>query len=552
MTASRRETPSDSAQTALHRILLDFQAEPQLLLDASGRVVQSNAAVAQLVSSSSLPGRHWSELIRFDEAAQVHDPFPSLQTVLDGARQSLPPTPAIWLADSTPLKISLRAQALPDGGVVVGLGTLVSATADGMIGVHLGTGLPGRTGFESRLREVLERIRCSSQSAVLCYIQIEQLKSLNAVLGYEAGQRLLQQLVQMLQRQLTAEDVLAQLDTDEFGLLIMEELDAVRPWIDQLIDSSQRLLFLHDGRSYAVALSVGVIPVDSSADNAQALLRQAAAACFEAMEPGHDRVVYAVAGDDISERRRQQLAMLGDIGRALDDSQFTLFFEDVVQAQNLSSVVYRELLMRVQAPDGTLLAPAAFIQAAERYTLMNSIDRWVVREAFQQISRLPDDGVVYALNVSGQSLSDSRFLDYLKAELLNCGLAPQRLCFEITETGMVARLVEAKAFVQHMSSLGCRFALDDFGSGMATFAYLRDFPVDYLKIDGVFVHNMLSSFVDRSIVESINRISHELGLLTIAEHVDQRILADTLRDSGIDLLQGHAIQRAQPLSELLK
>ena len=550
MTPGDEGLPGSSGSTGRSRALLDFQSEPQLILTGDGIIAQVNTALELISGSDVLLGRHWHELIVPEDAdGQLGS---AVEALLKDPQGTISPIDALWLGGESRRRISLRARSLPRGGAVVEISPLAVADIQSDASTPDGLQLPGRTGFESRLAEVIAQLREQGQSAVLCHIQIEQLKSLNAMLGHDVGGRLLQQLVQMLQRQLTSTDVLAQLDTDEFGLLIMEDLEAVRPWIEQLIDSSQRLQFLHGDRSYAVALSVGVVEVDADASDARTLMRRAAAACFEAMEPGGDRVIFESAGDQLPERRQAQLAVLGDIGRALDESHLTLFYEDVVQAQDLHAVVYRELLMRVRAPDGTLLSPGEFIQAAERYTLMNSIDRWVVREAFRCIAKLPQDNVVYAVNLSGQSLSDSRFLDFLKSELRNSGIAPQRLCFEITETGMVSRLVDAKSFVQEVSSLGCRFALDDFGSGMATFAYLRDFPVSYLKIDGLFVHNMLNSFVDRSIVESINRISHELGLLTIAEHVDQRLLAETLRDCGVDLLQGYAIQRAQPLSDLSK
>jgi EAL domain-containing protein (putative c-di-GMP-specific phosphodiesterase class I) len=201
--------------------------------------------------------------------------------------------------------------------------------------------------------------------------------------------------------------------------------------------------------------------------------------------------------------------------------------------------------------DGTLVQPAAFIAAAERYYLMTALDRWIVDHACAGIARLPADGVIYAINVSGMSLSDDQFLAFVIGCIERYGVAPERICFEITETAAISHLSEAMRFINRLAELGCRFALDDFGVGMASFSYLKTLPVQFVKIDGSFVRAMHGSAVDRSMVEAINRLGHDMGLRTIAEHVEDAQTLCALDAIGVDWVQGKAIAPGRPFNELL-
>jgi len=534
-----RSHGSDATQSSQTRAMLDFNAEAALLVDPSGCVRYSNAA-AHALSYRPLDGQLCAMLFEMSDPVMLGD-------LCAGRRTQLPPCPARWTGGEGVVDITLHGRALPDGGTILGFALAISGHRDAI------TGLPDRVAFESALQTHLAS--SAAQSAVLCHLHIDSLKALLTVLSPEIGAELLRELAQALRSGLGSADLLGRLESDEFGVLLHAEPSAAQGRIDALIDAIRQAAFVYDGRCYTLGLSIGVRALPASTESVERLsaaqyLAQAAAACFEATESNRHRVVYADSVPPLSERRRDQLALVGELGRALDASKFSLYYEDVVRAEDFSDVVYRELLLRVHAADGSPLAPFPFIEAAERSALMTLIDRWVVREALSQILRLPDDGVRYAINLSGSSLSDAQFMQFVECHLQDSGIAPQRLCLEITETSAVMGLTDALRCMERLTALGCRFALDDFGTGMASFAYLRDFPVNYVKIDGRFVRNMLTSPIDRSIVESINRISHELGMLSIAEHVDSLPLAQMLRDNGVDLLQGHALAQPRPLAAL--
>ena len=244
------------------------------------------------------------------------------------------------------------------------------------------------------------------------------------------------------------------------------------------------------------------------------------------------------------------MTLIGAISKALDEDRFELYVEDVVSLRAPHEIVYRELLLRMRDEQGRIIAPSRLIAAAERYYLMNAIDRWVVSRAIEAIARLPSDGVIYAINLSAISLSDEQFLPFVQSCLEQHGAPPERICFEITETAAISHLTEAVKFIQRLADEGCRFALDDFGAGMASFSYLRNLPVHFLKIDGSFVRSMQDSDVDRSLVTTINQLGHDVGLRTIAEHVEDVSVIRALQEIGVDWAQGRAIAEARPFSEL--
>lgn len=535
-----RSHGSHATQLSQMRAMLDFNAEAAVLVDSDGCVRHGNAA-ARALSGRPLDGQLSATIFKLPDPAMLSE-------LCAGRRRQILPCRARWAGGEAVVDITLHGRALPDGGAILGFALAPAGPRDTI------TGLPDRVAFESALQTHLES--ADAQPAVLCQLHVNSLKALLTVLSPETGAELLRELARTLQSGLGAADLLGRLESDEFGVLLRAEPDAVQGRIDALIDALRQKFFVYDGRSYSLGLSVGVHALRrATPDRAERLsaaqcLARAAAACFEATESGRPRVIYTDRVAPLSDRRRDQLALVGELGRALDASRFSLYYEDVVRAEDFGAVVYRELLLRVPATDGSLQAPFPFIEAAERSELMTLIDRWVVREALSQISRLPDDGIRYAINLSGRSLSDAQFLQFVEHHLHDSGIAAQRLCFEITETSAILRLTDALRCMERLAALGCRFALDDFGTGMASFAYLRDFPVHYVKIDGRFVQHMLTSAIDRSIVESINRISHELGMLSIAEHVDTLPLAQMLRDNGVDLLQGHVLARPQPLTVL--
>lgn len=413
------------------------------------------------------------------------------------------------------------------------------------------TGLLNRDAFEVRCRAALDDAHRRGVSALLCYVDVDQFRVINDTLGHIAGDELLHALAGVLRAALREHDALARLGGDEFGVLLTMTRGRIgRDRVEALMDAVREFRFLWDGVSYSVTASIGVATIDANSENVTRAMSLADAACFLAKDTGRDRARFAGDDDELS-RRHIQMSLVGKIGQALDEQRFVLHYEDVVDLLAPERIVYRELLIRMRDDDGQLLTPSGFIQAAERYYLMGAVDRWVLRQTFEGVARLPKDSVIYALNLSGQSLGDEKFLDAVLAELDRSGVDPGRICFEITETAAVSRLSEAVRFINCVSDFGCRFALDDFGAGMSSFHYLKNFRVNFLKIDGSFVRTMLGNRSDRRMVESINRIGHEMGLRTIAEHIETPDLLAPLREIGVDWGQGRSISRSLPFEGLL-
>ena len=412
------------------------------------------------------------------------------------------------------------------------------------------TGLLNRDEFERRVNLALARSRSEGTEHLLCYIDLDQFKIVNDVHGHFAGDEMLRQIAGVFRASLRPEDALARLGGDEFGVLLENiRVSEGMPLLESLLEAASNNRFVWEGQSFGTTASMGAVTLNPRTPDSSRAMSLADAACHAAKEDGRNRVRLAEDNDEAA-RRYNQMSMVARINRALDHNQFSLYYEDVVRADALGEVVYRELLLRIRGDRGEIQPPAEFIAAAERYYMMSALDRWVVNAALDGIA-WRNDGIIYALNISGLSLGDRRFLDYVVERIHESGVMPQQLCFEITETAAITHLSEARAFIERLAELGCRFALDDFGSGMASFSYLRNLPVHYLKIDGSFVRSMQANKLDRGMVEAINRIGHDMGLKTIAEHVEDQELIDALRGIGVDWIQGHAISKARPFEELL-
>lgn len=534
-----------------------------ILLDSDGRVIEFSPVAERLTgwSRGEALGQPYARVFRLTLASEERHP---VELALDGA-VSMVDRRDLYLQhrDGRRYALSLRVRPVPSaesetaGGAVLVFEDVSEmnllteelayrATHDPL------TGLLNRDEFEARARTALAEAKRSGHASVLCYIDVDQFKIINDTLGHIAGDELLHELAGELRSQLSETDVLARLGGDEFGVLLnARDLKHARPVVEALIDAARRFRFFWSGQTYAVTISAGAAVIDAASENITHAMSMADAACFVAKDAGRDRVRFAGDDDELS-RRVVDMSLVGKIGKSLDEDRFVLHYEDVVRVEQPDDIVYRELLVRMRDEDGKLLTPGAFIQAAERYFLMSALDRWVLRAALRGIARLPADTVIYAVNLSGQSLGDDKFLDYVLNEIDSSGVDPERLCFEITETAAVSRLTEAVRFMSRVAESGCRFALDDFGAGMASFSYLKNFRVDFLKIDGSFVRAMLGSRADRGMVESINRIGHEFGLKTIAEHVESSALLEPLREMGVDWAQGRAIAWGRPFDELIR
>ena len=425
------------------------------------------------------------------------------------------------------------------------------ATHDGL------TGLINRREFELRLARVVETARAEKTQNVLCYLDLDQFKLVNDTCGHVAGDEFLRQIGHLLQSHVRQRDTLARLGGDEFGLLMERcSQDEALGVAKKLSSAVAEHRFLWEDKSFNIGVSIGLVGVDETSGDTPRLISAADAACYGAKELGRNRVHVHQEDDATLAARHGEMQWAARLPRALDECRFQLYCQPIRAVQGGERVVHHfELLLRMLDEAGQVTLPNVFLPAAERYSLSSQLDRWVIAAAFQWLAEHRSQlaaGLVCSINLSGRSLDDVGFLDFVREQLEQRAIGPEQICFEITETVAIANLSNAKALIQSLKVLGCRFALDDFGSGLSSFAYLKTLPVDYLKIDGVFVKDMLDDPMDLAMVKSINEMGHVMGKQTIAECVESEAVLEKLRAVGVDYAQGWGIGRPQPIDMLLE
>lgn len=413
------------------------------------------------------------------------------------------------------------------------------------------TGLINRHEFEHRLNLALKSQY--RRSHWLLYLDLDQFKLVNDTSGHAAGDELMRQVSSLLRTHLREDDTLARLGGDEFGVLLENCTPEHAMRIsDEIRRSIREFRFAWSGRPFTVGVSIGVVSLSEGGHTLAEVLSAADTACYVAKEKGRNRVHVYRADDSEVSLRQGEMEWVARIQQALDEGRFRLYAQEIVSlGPSLGRGAHFELLLRLPGQDGKLIPPGAFIPAAERYGLMPALDRWVVTNAFDTYARLasnPDARPIEtcSINLSGASLGDEAFLDFLQTQAAVAGVPYTSFCFEVTETAAVADLSKAAHFIGQLKSLGCRFSLDDFGAGMSSFGYLKHLPVDYLKIDGSFVKDMLEDPMDRAMVEAINHIGHVMGKKTIAEFVENVQTLEALREIGVDFGQGFALARPMP------
>ena len=417
------------------------------------------------------------------------------------------------------------------------------------------TGLANRHELEKRLTRVIDSARAEHTEHALCYLDLDQFKVINDTCGHSAGDELLRQLANVLPRRVRKRDTLARLGGDEFGVL-MEHCSLAQA--KRIANGLRRTIaehrFMWEGNSFAVGVSIGVVPIDDASEGVTGVLAAADAACYAAKDGGRNRVHVYHADDAELALRHGEMQWVSRLNTALDEGRFTLCFQPIERLQaGAETGLHYELLLRLKEDGGQVAPPGAFLPAAERYGLSPRTDRWVVDTALRWLECHPAHVrrlALCSINVSGASLGDEGFVTFLLARLESGRVPCDRICFEITETAAIANLSAAIRFIGMVRDLGCRFALDDFGSGVSSFAYLKSLPVDFLKIDGVFVKDLLEDPIDRAMVRAINDMGHAMGKSTIAEFVENDGIREILRDIGVDFAQGFGVGRPRPIEEL--
>jgi diguanylate cyclase (GGDEF)-like protein/PAS domain S-box-containing protein len=411
------------------------------------------------------------------------------------------------------------------------------------------TGLVNRREFESRMERALKSAKARETSYALCVLDLDQFKIVNDTCGHSAGDALLGQVGALLKSKVRWRDTLARLGGDEFGILLEScSLDEAMRTAEALREAVRNFKFTWEERTFRLGASIGVVPI--SADNADvaSVLSAADSACQAAKEAGRNRVHSFEENDIDLMRRRREMQWAARINNALEEGRFELFRQTILPLQTAETGAHYELLLRMRDEAGKIVAPDNFMTAAERYGITPSIDRWVIENALRWLVSEADEReklTMCSINLSGQSLGDDKFLPYVIDQFHRSGLDASKICFEITETAAIASFSQANRFIQALKELGCKFALDDFGTGLSSFGYLKHFPVDYLKIDGSFVKEILHDPIDREMVRSINEIGHLTGKQTIAEFAENQEIINMLRGMGVDYAQGYGVSQPQ-------
>jgi len=406
------------------------------------------------------------------------------------------------------------------------------------------TTLNNRHYFEQELEKAVQVARRGNIHYALLYLDLDQFKVINDTAGHSVGDELLREVAEIFTKRVRKSDLLARLGGDEFGVLLSDaDVETAKEVAGSLVEEMHQYRFEGQGIRYDISASIGIATIDKETTSSAEVLRLADIACYIAKRAGRNRY-HVYAGDDSQEISAMgELKLATDIKQALSDKRFVLHYQAIKAIQKEESTQHFEVLLRLKGENGALISPAIFIPTAERFNLMAQIDTWVVTEAIGMLAKMQSSGrdVAFSVNLSGTSLGDQALQDCIKSSMSKYDLVKGSLVFEVTETAAVAvaTLEQTTEFMQHLRSRGCMFSLDDFGTGFSSFAYLKYLPVDYVKIDGTFVRDILKDPVDQAMVRSINQISHSLGKKTVAEFVESKEILEQVKLIGVDYAQGY-------------
>ncbi len=419
------------------------------------------------------------------------------------------------------------------------------------------TGLANRKVFEQRLEAALETAQSEGREHALVYIDLDHVHAVNNACGHTAGDELLRQVALLLSNHRRKADLVARLGGDHFALLLEDcSLGRAQGLADGMLQAIRQHSFEWEDLQLALSASIGLIPITRESGGVGALFNAAETACNVAKDSGRSRVHIAGEGDQQLTERLSQAQWIARIQKALVEDRFELYFQMIMPVgPNRETGDHFELLIRMRGEDGTILPPANFLPAAERYHLSSQLDRWVIRTAVNWFKQHPESYQrlsLCSINLSGHSLGDREMLEMIHKTFDAADLPTGKICFEVTETAAISQMNQAVQFIRILKQAGFLFALDDFGSGLSSFGYLRNLPVDFLKIDGMFVKSMDQDAVDFAMVKSINEIGHVMGKKTIAEYVENEEIMKQLQHLGVDYVQGYAIGRPRPLDELVR
>ncbi len=569
-TASRKAKETLYQEKELWRVTLESIGDGVITTDTGGRVNYLNPVAEKMTG--------WTNQLAH------HQPLPKvmkLRAENDDTAVEIPMQ--AWLKDGVEASLECPAVLEQQGGAKEAAielsGSAIKDSKDAIIGSVMVfhdvtklraltnelsyqathdalTGLINRVEFDARVEQTIHSASKSEKQHTLCYIDLDQFKVVNDTCGHPAGDDLLIQITRLLRSHLRESDVLARLGGDEFGVLLLGcPLKEAERIAETLRESVEGFRFRYDDKEFRVGTSIGLVPIADSESSLTEIMKSADSACYVAKEQGRNRVHVSRPDDKEIAQHHGQMQWMQRIQHAVEHDEFELYAQPIVPIEGeLEHRKHAELLLRMVENKGTekeqVIAPAAFLPAAERYHLMPLIDRWVLDKALNKLAsndlymlRL----VTCSINLSGQSLNDLKLYDYILKLLKETEVDPRRICFEITESAVIANMDVAQQFVNGLRKIGCRFALDDFGSGLSTFDYLKQLNVDYVKLDGSLVKDVATNRVSQAMVHAINYVAHVMGMKTIAEFVDSGDSLQALRNLSVDYAQGYAIGKPHAL-----
>jgi len=416
------------------------------------------------------------------------------------------------------------------------------------------TGLINRHYFEQQVSLLLENAQNERVEHAMCFLDLDQFKVINDTCGHTSGDELLRQVGKLLQKTVRKHDALARLGGDEFGVLMKDcSLQQASRVANDILNSITDYQFIWERKVFRIGVSIGLVAITENTGKYTDLFKQADAACYLAKDLGRNRIHTYHPDDTIFALRHGEMQWVGRIRQALDEDRFCLYAQPIVPLDGKSQHHY-ELLIRMLDNRGRVISPGSFLPAAERYNLMERVDSWVVNHVCKILAQYPEfvrwvDSL--SINLSGHTLNNQDFLKSVLVNFRNSRIPPEKICFEVTETVAISNLDSAVKFIKLLKQSGFRFSLDDFGSGISSFGYLKNLPVDYLKIDGMFVKDIVDDSVDYAMVKSINEIGQVMGMKTIAEFVENDEIVELLRAIGVDYAQGYGLGLPQPLEEII-
>ena len=420
------------------------------------------------------------------------------------------------------------------------------------------TGLVNRHEFEIQLEHTLKVTRTNNEHHALCCLNIDQFKIINDTCSHEAGDNMLVEVADVMRGCLRDTDILSRIGGDEFGVLLRNcSLEDAVSLAEAMMKAVREMNFTDCRCGFETSVSIGVVPVNRESVNVTSVMSAADLACYAAKDSGGNRLHVYQSGDQELARRHTEMQWVSKVTAAIEADRLVLYCQEIVPVkQNDDTGCHFEVLVRMLDADGKIIPPDSFMPAAERYNLITSLDRWVVSHSFSwyaENSASIEAGCLgtMSINLSGSSITDDGFMKFIRNEMRKYGVDPEKICFEITETAAIANLDAAVALISNLKKLGCRFALDDFGSGLSSFAYLKNLPVDYLKIDGSFVKDMETDAVDCAMVSAIHQLGSLVGIKTIAEFVENDEILRKLEEIGVDYAQGYGISKPAPLDTMV-